>query len=321
MDRLLYEKSLELTNHNWDDNQPIMVSIIVAAYNHEKYIAQAIEGFLMQRTNFKVEILINEDASKDATACILKSYENKYPNLFNIYYQQENQYSQGVKPWFHILFPAAKGKYIAICDGDDYWTDVYKLQKQVDFLEVHNQFSFSAHSYEVIRESGYLEQKFGEENKINYLEFNPVIKLEQYIKTKSIKTLTILFRSEFLKKGTIFSDSFSKLTVKSSDWLWFYKLLALGDCKVFPEVMGAYRINSNGVSQQKGIPYIRTNLICLIKTLDFALMYDQTPIHLDKKKILFKNITRLMYYSIRSKKNIDLFKYYLSITYKYILKK
>ncbi len=116
------------------DNKPL-VSICCISYNHEKYIKDAIEGFLLQKTTFPIEIIIHDDASNDNTVNIIREYEKKYPDLFEAIYQVENQYSKGIKPLPNFVFPKARGKYIALCEGDDYWIDPYKLQKQVDFLE------------------------------------------------------------------------------------------------------------------------------------------------------------------------------------------
>ncbi|NLJ77126.1 MAG: glycosyltransferase [Peptococcaceae bacterium] len=113
-----------------------MVSISCITYNHEHYIADAIEGFLMQKTNFPYEILIHDDASTDRTPDIVREYELKYPDLIKPIYQKENQYSQGVKVT-KLNADRAIGKYIAVCEGDDYWTDPYKLQKQVDYMELN----------------------------------------------------------------------------------------------------------------------------------------------------------------------------------------
>ncbi|WP_214759639.1 glycosyltransferase [Exiguobacterium sp. s129] len=114
----------------------VMVSVNCITYNHEPYIAKTIEGFLMQETDFEVEILIHEDASTDRTAEIVRSYEAKYPDKIRVIYQQENQFSKGV--YVNLLNDErACGKYIALCDGDDYWTDPKKLQKQVDYMEAH----------------------------------------------------------------------------------------------------------------------------------------------------------------------------------------
>ena len=130
-----------------------LVSICCITFNHEKYIHDAIEGFLIQKTNFPFEIIIHDDASTDNTAQIIKEYERKHPDLFVAIYQTENQYSQGIKPWPNFVFPRARGKYIALCEGDDYWTDPLKLQKQVEFLEENPDCSLCFHASKDIQEN------------------------------------------------------------------------------------------------------------------------------------------------------------------------
>lgn len=115
------------------DQKPL-VSICCITYNHALYIKQAIEGFLMQKTSFTYEILIHDDASTDGTKEIIKGYEERFPNIIFPIYQTENQYSKGIRTSYFNTKRAA-GEYIALCEGDDYWTDPYKLQKQVDFLD------------------------------------------------------------------------------------------------------------------------------------------------------------------------------------------
>lgn len=114
-----------------------LVSICCVTYNHESFIRDAIEGFLIQKTSFSLEIIIHDDASTDSTAKIVKEYVKKYPNLITPIFQMENQYSKGIKPFYKFILPIARGKYIAICEGDDYWIDPYKLQKQVNYLEYY----------------------------------------------------------------------------------------------------------------------------------------------------------------------------------------
>ena len=118
------------------DNQ-IMVSISCITYNHVSYIRQCIDGFLMQKTNFAFEVLIHDDASTDGTTEIIREYEAKYPDIIKPIYETENQWILGRRGSAVFNFPRAQGKYIALCEGDDYWTDPYKLQKQVDYLESH----------------------------------------------------------------------------------------------------------------------------------------------------------------------------------------
>lgn len=119
---------------NWkgDIDKPV-VSICCITYNHEPYIEDALEGFLIQETDFPFEILIHDDASTDRTADIICEYQAKYPRLIKPIYQTENQYSKGIKMNPTFNFPRAKGEYIALCEGDDYWISLDKLQLQFDF--------------------------------------------------------------------------------------------------------------------------------------------------------------------------------------------
>lgn len=123
----------------------IMVSVFCLAYNHQNYIREALEGFLMQKTNFAFEVLIHEDASTDGTAQILREYEKKYPGFIRVVYEEENRYGQGVEYFYDILAPMARGKYIAVCEGDDAWIDENKLQIQVDYMEKHPECSLLGH--------------------------------------------------------------------------------------------------------------------------------------------------------------------------------
>lgn len=119
------------------DKEHPLVSIVCEVYNHEPFLRKCLDGFVMQKTDFSIEVLIHDDASTDRSAIIIREYKEKYPDLFFPIYQSENQYSQGINIWTTHQFPRARGKYIAICEGDDYWTDPLKLQKQVDYLEKH----------------------------------------------------------------------------------------------------------------------------------------------------------------------------------------
>lgn len=123
----------------------VMVSVFCATYNHEKYIRKALEGFVAQKTTFSFEVLINDDASTDRTADIIREYEKKYPNIIKAIYQRENQYSQEISIIRRFLLPIARGIYFAYCEGDDFWIDPLKLQKQFDYMEKHPECSLCAH--------------------------------------------------------------------------------------------------------------------------------------------------------------------------------
>lgn len=116
----------------WDSTVPTLVSISCATYNHEKYISKAIDSFLEQETDFPFEIIIGEDKSTDETLKILKEYQEKYPNIVKLIQWPENV---GAKKNWATILQTCTGKYIANCEGDDYWTDPKKLQLQVDIME------------------------------------------------------------------------------------------------------------------------------------------------------------------------------------------
>ena len=137
--------TVELDKAKIKMNTPPMVSVICTAYNHENFIQDAIEGVIHQKTDFNYEFLIHDDASTDKTAKIIQAYAQKYPTVIRAILQDENQF-QHCHIYPDILFPMIRGKYVAFCEGDDYWTDEYKLQKQVDFLEKHPEYTMCIHN-------------------------------------------------------------------------------------------------------------------------------------------------------------------------------
>lgn len=132
----------------------IMVSILCATYNHEKYIRQCLEGFLQQKTDFQFEVIVHDDASTDGTAAIVREYEEKYPEIIKPIYQKENQYSKGISIDKTYMRPKVRGKYVAICEGDDFWISPLKLQKQVDALENTPSCHMSVHAVRLYSENG-----------------------------------------------------------------------------------------------------------------------------------------------------------------------
>ena len=130
--------------------QKPLVSILCATYNQKDFIAQTIESFLMQKVDFPIEIIVHDDASTDGTAEIVKEYADKYPDIIKPIFQKENQHSKKTGIWNTFIYPKAQGKYYADCEGDDYWTDPNKLQRQVDFLESHPEYSLSTENANVL---------------------------------------------------------------------------------------------------------------------------------------------------------------------------
>lgn len=213
---------------------PPLVSIVCPAYNQEAYVAQTLEGFLMQQTTFDFEILVNDDASTDGTAAVIADYVKRYPTLIRPFYQETNQYSQGNPP-VPGLFGEARGRYIAYCEGDDFWTDPHKLQIQVDFLESHPDYvltyhdaiPFDTHGEYPVQLQGWLRAD------ATALELQ---------KARPISTLTTVFRNVF--------DSLPKELVGAplNDLVWWSLLGAYGKGKFMGQIKAAaYRLHPGGV--------------------------------------------------------------------------
>lgn len=195
------------------------VSILCITYNHKNYIKEAVDSFLMQKTDFEFEILIHDDASTDNTQNIIKKYERKYPNIIKVIYQKENQYSKGIKPLWEFLYPKALGKYIAFCEGDDCWIDTLKLQKQVDLLETNTDFKFVFHkskqiSYEPL-ENKFIGEYSSKTTKIPFenilLRTKGMIPTSSCIISKNAFDMTYKFMSEnkYLTQGDIYMQYIS----------------------------------------------------------------------------------------------------------------
>jgi glycosyltransferase involved in cell wall biosynthesis len=223
----------------------VMVSVICNTYNHELYIKDALEGIVKQQTDFAIEVLVHDDASTDHTADIVREYEAKYPDIIKPMYEEENQYQQG-KPFGSAVwnFPRAKGKYIALCEGDDYWIDPFKLQKQVDFLEKNPEYGLI-----------YTDFDLTEGKRTRYVEKFPDGVYFPHILTDTraslqIQTLTVLFRASdysllpkyFIGKGWLMGDT--------PLWIEFSKFTKI---KYLPIVTARYRVLENSASHSLDI--------------------------------------------------------------------
>ena len=173
-----------------------LVSICCLTYNHKDFIRDALDGFLKQKVNFSYEILVYDDASTDGTADIIREYAERYPQVFRPFLQTENQYSQGVtNPSGAFNFPRAKGKYIAMCEGDDYWTDPYKLQMQVEYLESHPGCSLCIHSARIVTVDGSRSDK----QVRPYRESRVILPEEIIDKRSGYATASLVFPARLVK--------------------------------------------------------------------------------------------------------------------------
>lgn len=222
-------------------NKIPIVSIFCATYNHEKFIANAIEGFLMQKTNFDFEIIICEDKSTDNTAKIVRYYEQKFPERIKVFYHKENLYSKKIDFFVTEFLPHARGRYLALCEGDDHWTDSLKLQKQVDFLEENPSYSLCLGGYlaKVAKTNQAHEVIYsGKSNDAGLNGFS--FDLEDMKHRWFFSTLTaMLVNSPSL-------SSFMQQHKYARDVHIFYHVMKLGKGFYFKEVFGVYNIHAGG---------------------------------------------------------------------------
>lgn len=257
------------------DRPEIMVSICCVTYNHENYIAEALNGFLMQETTFNYEIIVGEDCSTDNTRAIIEDYITRYPGRIQLVTDDVNV--GGIKNQIRTFQPA-KGKYIAMCDGDDYWIDPLKLQKQVDFMEAHKDSIICCHYSRVINEDGELVYESPAPVRLTF-DYGDLL-LGRKEETR-ICSLMLRNRPDIDQ-------------ISSHDWYYkihgadtFLKLymLAKGGGKIYvlPEVMSVYRLHRNGVWSSVDPKIQKRRMIS-----DFNILINHFDYSVEYKKELLK---------------------------------
>jgi glycosyltransferase involved in cell wall biosynthesis len=241
----------------WDNDVLPTVTISCSTYNHEEFIRDAIEGFLMQKTTFKVKIWIHDDASTDNTANIIREYEKEHPQLFVVTCQVENQYKRNPKTPKYIKPPKQRGKYIAKCEGDDYWTDPLKLQKQVDFLEANPGYSMCFHNAEVV----VTNEEFAFKNKLYKHLTDKDYSGTELLERWTIPTASVVYRRKF--------QDLIKQKPKHPDYMYgdivlFLSLAEYGKIRCINQKMSVYRVHDGGLSNAshtgKRLQYIKHQL-------------------------------------------------------------
>lgn len=222
-----------LDKKNTDIN--IMVSIYCLAYNHGKYIRNTLESFMKQNTNFQYEVIVHDDASTDNTPDIIIEYAEKYPNVIKPIIQKENQYSKGVDIVSTYICPKLKGKYIAFCEGDDYWCSYNKLQRQVDFLELHPQYSACVHN------TRWINCLNGKERLHNVIKQDTTLKTEDVLwhKDKTFHISSVMYRREYIALPEAFHAK------GFGDYSTAIYLSMVGKIYYFKDVMSVYRYFSS----------------------------------------------------------------------------
>ena len=216
---------------------PLMVSVECLAYNQQDYIGQCLDGIVMQKTGFRFEAIVHDDASTDHTADIIREYAKKYPDIIKPVLETENQYSKHDNSIGRKITPLICGKYIAYCEGDDYWTDPLKLQKQVDFLEANPEYAMCFHRARILNETkGHL---FISCDDIENREYSADELFLKWI----VPTASILFRREVYNYKLVGYER-----VYAGDIVLILSCAETGKIRGSSEYMSVYRIHCKGIT-------------------------------------------------------------------------
>ena len=224
------------------DSKGIMVTIRCITYNHELYIRQCLEGFVMQKTNFRFVAIVHDDASTDGNADIIREYAKKYPNIIRPILQTENQHSKGFKEAKEMLINLClQTKYVAYCEGDDYWTDPFKLQKQFDFMEANPEYAACFHQSLM-----HFEGDGSEDILCGDIKDQDYTGLELYSSDHRPPTASFFFKSEVLKSA-VYKNSLQADLV-FGDVPLFLSCAHEGKVRGMSDVMSVYRKHQQGMT-------------------------------------------------------------------------
>jgi glycosyltransferase involved in cell wall biosynthesis len=241
------------------DCSEIMLSVMVITYNHERYIRAALDSIVEQQTTFAMEVVIGEDCSTDGTRAILLEYQARHPSLLRLLLHEHNM---GVSHNWETTVQACRGKYIALLEGDDYWTSPHKLQKQVDFLEAHPDYSLCCHRIRVAYEAGSAVRQ----SAIVAAHDHAELTLNDITREWAIATASVVFRRQLLKElpAWVHNSVVVDLPV--------YTLLASrGRVGYLPVEMAVYRVNAGGVTNTARQEDFLLGLVHMHKCLDQEL--------------------------------------------------
>lgn len=260
------------------NSSEIKVSILSITYNHEKYISQAIESFLKQKTNFKFEIVIADDASTDNNQSIIKDYHQKYPEIINPILREQNV---GMNYNFSDAIKKCKGKYIALCEGDDYWTDPIKLQKQVDFLEANPEYGMVSTDINLIDEKGDLMADNSTVIRQRKLR-KEIVGFYDLLQVNYINTLTVCVRSNIMQKLIMNAKKHENSFIID---YWFWLNISLDyKIRVIDTKTASYRIHPHGVSSS--VEYIKYSVFNARADVILQLLKRNRTVNLLRKPLL-----------------------------------
>ena len=248
------------------------VSIICLTYNQVKYVRDCFEGFVMQQTNFSFEVLVYDDASTDGTSAIIEEYAAKYPNIFKPTLYKENNYSKGLGyVGLYTGIKEAKGKYVAYCEGDDYWTDPLKLQKQVDFLEAHPEYEICAHETLIKFENIDNKQILFSQTDVNI--FLDRRGRREYT-FKDTLTGNIFHISAMMYRNFDLQLPKWMHEISAGDMVLFTLLAKEGKIYVMPDVMSVYRhhaesLTTSTAEYQTAIPFLQLSINVLLRMNEY----------------------------------------------------
>ncbi len=258
-----------------DKQVPLMVSIRCFTYNHEPYIRQCLEGFVMQKTNFRFEAIVHDDASTDGTADIIREYAEKYPDIIKPIYETENQYSKRDGSLARIMDAHMHGKYIAICEGDDYWIDPLKLQIQVDFLEANPEYTLIHTGIKIIKEGttdviDYV-QEINDSDKRKEDLMNDI--LDNNYRIQTLTTLMPRLVYERVINNDVFLFRLGRFLMGDTQ-LWC-ALLNEGNIKYMEDITGVYRRHLGSACNSANLKSkVRFELSCNEMRLYIAKKYN-----------------------------------------------
>ncbi len=222
-----------------------LVSISCFTYNHEPYIRECLDGFVMQQTNFRFEAIVHDDASTDGTADIIREYAEKYPDIIKPIFETENQYSKHDGSLERIMNEACTGKYIALCEGDDYWTDPLKLQKQVDILEKDETLMACVTNCSVVNDKGKTIKEI--RGGVVKDDIEGRYDLRDFFNNSHLyPTLSAVYRNSHREE--VREKTEIMLNPYFGDWTLWVALHCFGDFYFLNEVTCAYRINPTSLT-------------------------------------------------------------------------